>query len=63
MRRNKRDNCVIKQWRIQGRGPGLPLFLDQTEKFFLETGPPPYLRVWMTAPPLSGTFKSRSLRL
>ena len=34
----------------------LPLFLDQTEarrapKKFLETAPPPYLRVWMTAPP------------
>ena len=47
-----------------GVGPGgpPPLFLDQTEarraekKFFWETGPPPFLRVWMTAlppPPLS----------
>ena len=34
----------------------LPLFLDQTEtrraeKKVLETAPPPYLRVWITAPP------------
>ena len=33
------------------------LFLDQTEaqrqkKFFWETSPPPYLRFWMTGPPL-----------
>ena len=33
-----------------------PLFLDQAEarrdqKNFFETGPPPILRVWMTAPP------------
>ena len=50
------------QWGIQGRGPGArvppPLFLDQTEarrvgKKFFETGPPPYLRVWMTAAPAS----------
>ena len=39
-------------------GPGLPLVLDQTEarraeKIFLEDRPPPYLRVWMTSPPLS----------
>ena len=48
------------QWRIQGRGPGgpgPPLFLDQNEarrgeKHFFEAVPP-YLRVWMTAPPLS----------
>ena len=38
-------------------GPAPHLFLDQNEaqrgnKFFFETGPPPYLRVWMTAPPL-----------
>ena len=48
------------QWRIQGRGPGgpgLPLFLDQTEtrraeKIFLgDRLPPPYLRVWMTWTP------------
>ena len=47
------------QWWIQGSGPAAPvllLFVDQTEarragKNFLETGPPPYLRVWMTAPP------------
>ena len=46
------------QWRNQGRGQGSPappsLFLDKTEapraeKTFLET--PPFLRVWMTAPP------------
>ena len=50
------------QWGIQGRGPGArvppPLFLDQTEarrvgKKFFVTGPPPYLRVWMTAAPAS----------
>ena len=42
-----------------GEGPA-PLFLDQTEanceKNFLETAPPPYLRIWMTGhppPPLS----------
>ena len=49
------------QWRIQGRdpgGPGLPLFLDQTETrraekiFFEDRLPPPhYLRVWMTWTP------------
>ena len=48
------------QWRIQGRGPGgpgLPLFLDQTEtrraeNIFLGDRPPPlYLRVWMTWTP------------
>ena len=38
----------------EGHG-GPPLFLDQNgglkgRKIFLETGPP-YLRVWMTAPP------------
>ena len=39
------------------RGPApSPLFLDQTEaqraeKNFLETVPPPYIRVWMTPPP------------
>ena len=37
---------------------GPPLFVDQTDtqraKLFLETAPPPpYLRVWMSAPPLS----------
>lgn len=36
-----------------GEGPGLPLFLDQTEAqraenvFFLETGRPPFLKVWI----------------
>ena len=40
-----------------GEGPTLPpLFLEQTkaqkaEKIFFETAPP-YLRVWMTAPPI-----------
>ena len=45
MRRNKRDNCVIKQWWIRGRGLGAgpPLILDQTEKMFLEIAPA-YLR-------------------
>ena len=38
-----------------GGDPQPPLFVDQSEaqrakKRFLETGPPPYLRVWMTAP-------------
>ena len=46
----------LSLWRIQGRGPGgpplSPLFLDQTQ-----TGPPPYLRVWMTAPPPSTNLK------
>ena len=40
------------------REGGPSLFVDQTEtlraKLFMETGtPPPYLRVWMSAPPLS----------
>ena len=42
---------------VANPGEGSPLFLDLTEvrragKFFLETAspPPPYLRVWMTAP-------------
>ena len=39
------------------RGPApTPLFLDQNEpriaEKILSPGPPPYLRVWMTAPPL-----------
>ena len=39
------------------RGVRPPLFLDQTEarraeKNFYKTRPPPYLRIWMTAPPL-----------
>ena len=39
-----------------GARPLPPLFLDETEarrveKKFLETGPLPYLRVWMTIPP------------
>ena len=58
--------AVVETWmlvevRLQnpGEGPGgprPPLYLDQnevrrTEKIFLRPGPPPYLRVWMTAPP------------
>ena len=41
------------EWLIQGRGPGPPLVLDQTEtqrgeNFFLETGPPsPLSQVWI----------------
>ena len=38
--------------------PSPPLVLDQNEaqmaeNIFFETAPPPYLRVWMTGPPLS----------
>lgn len=39
-----------------GGGPGAPLFLDETKarraekNFFLRSAPPPYLRVWKTAP-------------
>ena len=37
---------LSKQWRIQGMGPGPPLFLEQTEaqraeNFFLRQPPPP----------------------
>ena len=44
----------VYQWWIQGRGPGgppPPYFwrLEGPEKKFLRP-PPPYLRVWMTAP-------------
>ena len=52
---------------IQGRCPGgpAPLFFDQNEaqraeKFFLETAPPPYLKVWMTATPPPPHLISRS---
>ena len=49
----------VPQWRIQGRGPGGPppsycltkMRPEEPKKFFLETGPPSYLRVCMTAPP------------
>ena len=39
---------------LQGKCPSSPLFLDQTEarraeKIFLETGPSPYLKVWIQA--------------
>ena len=53
-----RRSVTSGQWWVQGKGlAGPPLFLDQTEAqrtdktFFLRLGPPPYLRVWMTAPP------------
>ena len=41
---------------VMGLGEGHPLFLDQTEarraeKNFFETGPLPFVRVWMTRPP------------
>ena len=67
--------CGLIQWRIQGRaqGRGPPLFLVQTEaqrakKIFLGDPPPPYLRVWMTGPPLisrsgSGTVVHINLNL
>ena len=53
--------CLVPvQWQIQGRGPGPPpppllIFranwgLQGGKKCFLRPGPP-YLRVWMTAPP------------
>ena len=56
--------CGSVQWWIQGRGPGggqvsTPYFFSETgpegpKKFILETSaPPPYLRVWMTTPPVS----------
>ena len=55
-----RFDCRRFQWRIQRRGPGnlppLPLFLNQTEarraekQIFGDRPPPPYLRVWITAP-------------
>ena len=39
------------------REGGPSLFVDQTEtlraKLFMETGAPPYLRVWMSTPPIS----------
>ena len=50
---------LFSQWRIQRRGPGCPsppyfstkMRPEGPKKSFLETGPPTYLRVWMTAPP------------
>ena len=56
-KRPLRRREVAIQWRIQGRSLPPPLFLDQNEarraaKSFFVAGPtPPYLRVWMTAPP------------
>ena len=47
-----------------GGGAGPTLFLDQTEargakKNFWKPGPPPYPRVWMTAPlPISPDYSS-----
>ena len=46
-------------------GPGPPFFLDQTaaqraEKCFGGRPPPPYLRVWMTAPPPPFILRSES---
>ena len=52
--------CWLKYKLVSGRSRGgawvPPLFFDQNEarraeKIFLETGHPPYLRVWMTPPP------------
>ena len=54
------------QWRIQGRGPGLSLIFGPywgpkgRIKFFLRPPPPPYLRVWMSAPPSIPYLKSGS---
>ena len=54
---------LISQWRIQGRGRGggggRPLyFLNKIrpkgpKTYFGDRLPPPYLRIWMTAPSLS----------
>ena len=48
----------FSQWRLQGRGPGVPpaLFLDQNEarragKNFFWDWAPPFFRVWMTGLP------------
>ena len=56
----KKRKTDMYQWRIQGRGRGggASLFLDQTEdrrakNSFFSDRDPPYLRVWMTGPPLS----------
>ena len=49
--------CAVADLGEGPGGPGLPLFLDQTEtrraekNFFSRPPPSPYLRVWMTAPP------------
>ena len=51
--------CYAGKFFVSARKPyqiGPPLFLDKLrsegpKKFFLETAPPPYLRIWMTAPP------------
>ena len=57
---------LISQWRIQGRGPGVgrggggrPLYFwikmspKGPKTYFGDRPPPPYLRIWMTAPSLS----------
>ena len=52
---------LISQWRIQGRDPGgaAPLYFwikmspKGPKTFFGDRPPPPYLRIWMTAPSLS----------
>ena len=51
-------NAVADPGEVPGV-PGFPrLLLDETEarlakrNFFFETGPPPYLRIWMTGPPV-----------
>ena len=54
----RRPRIKLLQWRIQGKGPGdpgPPLFFDQNEvrrdkTNFFGDRPPPYLRLWMTAP-------------
>ena len=51
------SNRVSYQWRVQEGPPPPPFFLDQTgarrSKFFFLDRVPPYLRVWMTGPPLT----------
>ena len=53
---------LISQWRIQGRdrgggAPPLYFWIKMSPKgpktFFGDRPPPPYLRIWMTAPSLS----------
>ena len=58
------------QWRLQGRGPGVPpaLFLDQNEarragKNFFWDWAPPFLKVWMTGLPLPPPPLSEGLDL